>query len=59
MTEEKDYKILEWKESQFVECCKTIIAGCGHTIQRIELDNGSNVYLVPEAFYLSAKKKRK
>lgn len=56
---ESGYKVLGWKESQFLEKCKIIINSCGDTIQMIELDSGDTIYLVPEAFYLEAKRKLK
>ena len=56
---ENGYKVLNWKEDQFLEKCKVIINNCGNTIQMIELDSDDTVYLVPKTFYLQAKRKFK
>jgi len=52
----KEYKILEWEEEQFsANSDAALIFGRdeGH-IQKIHLESGSNLYLVPEKFYKQA-----
>lgn len=46
------YSLREWQESAFLEHSKIILADTsyGH-IQKITLESGKVVYLVPEAFY--------
>ena len=50
-TQEQEYKLLEWGEPQFIAHVKTIVptfASDKRHIQKICLDSGDNVYLVPE-----------
>ena len=56
-TQEQEYKLLEWGEPQFIAHVKTIVptfASDKRHIQKICLDSGDNVYLVPEKFYKQA-----
>jgi len=56
-TQEQEYKLLEWGESQFIAHASTIVpafASDEKHIQKICLDSGENVYLVSEKFYKQA-----
>ncbi|MDC0864379.1 hypothetical protein OAP56_00285 [Rickettsiaceae bacterium] len=56
-TAEQEYKLLEWGEPQFIAHVSTIVSAFAldeKHIQKICLDSGDNVYLVPEKFYKDA-----
>ena len=61
MSNEKDYKIMEWREDQFIDHAKTLLnfGTMFNYVHKIKLDIGDNVYLVPEAFYETAKNKNR
>ena len=61
MRNDKDYKIMEWQESQFIDHAKPLLnfGTMLNYVHKIKLDIGDNVYLVSEEFYENAKNKNK
>ena len=52
---EEQYGVIEWKQPSLLNQAWAIICNAQFNIHKIELDNGENVYIVPEAFYKAAK----
>ena len=52
---EEQYEVIEWKQPSLLEHAMAIICNAQFSIHKIELDNGENVYIVPEAFYKAAR----
>ena len=61
MSNEKDYKVMEWQEDQFIDHAKPLLnfGTMLNYVHKIKLNIGDNVYLVPEEFYDTAKNKNK
>lgn len=54
-----NYVIYEWEENKFLEDVKTILTLVSHvpSIHKIVREKGKILYLVPEDYYLTCKKK--
>ena len=61
MRNDKDYKIMEWQEGQFIDHARTLLnfGTMMNYVHKIKLDIGDNVYLVSEEFYENAKNNNK
>lgn len=53
--ERVNYPILEWDVASFIEGCEVIMASSNYYIHMIKFNKSHEVYLVPQAFYLSAR----
>ena len=52
--EKKTYSLREWQEVSFLEHVKILLSDASYNhVHRIILENGREVYIVPEEFYTS------
>ena len=61
MSDDKDYKIMEWQEDEFIDHAKPLLnfGTMLNYVHKIKLSIGDNVYLVSEEFYETAKNKKR